>query len=170
MICELTFFVKYLSNEKSVSQRKSLLSKTCIGDYLSDYLFEILDDDHSLLLVEELCSALQSIGQIPSKINEWRLKLFNYLRKNKSNSLKIIDYFIFIQTHSIDDVSIEHLSLLNDYLIEIGIHQTDLNILCQLLTLISSFHYSHQLFHQNILNQIKKYNYGKDQDFSLAKK
>lgn len=157
-ICELCFFVKYLSNEKGFSQTKSLLSKTFIGNSLSNYLFKILSNGNSsLIFIEELCSTLYSIRQIsPTSI-----QLIEYLLKNKSNSLKILEYLILIQHHSIDDISNEYFSLINEYLLQIGIHQNDFHVICQLLILISSLRYSHQLFIENIqqklLKQIRKY-------------
>ncbi len=48
-------------------------------------------------------------------------------------------------------------SLLNEYLNEIGIHQENLDIICQLLILICSFNYSHELFQREIIKKIENY-------------
>lgn len=45
--------------------------------------------------------------------------------------------------------------LLNEYLIQIGIYQNNLNIICQLLILISSFNYSNELFIKEIHEKLK---------------
>jgi hypothetical protein len=137
---------------------KSLLSKTFIVNYLLENLFRILSEEkNSILLVEEICSTLYSIIEIPLSIDLWPLKILNYLYKNKSCSLSILEYLILIQHNSIHQNSSEFISILNQYLIEHGIYQYDLEILCQLLILIASSNYSHQLFHQEVLEKIENY-------------
>jgi len=134
-----------------------MLSKTLIVNYLSDYLFEILSEDSPILLVNQVCLTLDSIIEIPSSlssINLWSSKLLKYLHKNKSNSLSIIKYLILIKHNSINQSSSEIISILNQYLIEIGIHQNNLKLICQLLILISSYNYSHELFHKEIIQKI----------------
>jgi hypothetical protein len=157
LTCELTFFVNFLSCHYALPQTKSMLSKTLIVNYLLDYLFEILSEDSPILLVNQVCLTLNSIIEIPSSssINLWSCKLLKYLHKNKSNSLSIIKYLILIKHNSINKSSLEIISILNQYLIEIGIHQNNFNIICQLLILISSYNYSHELFHKEIIQKIE---------------
>ncbi|CAF4362608.1 unnamed protein product, partial [Adineta steineri] len=145
LISELTFFVYFLSSCNSLSNVKSLLSSTSIVNYLTNSLYSIIlsdDQSSSLLLVNQLCLALHSIIEIPtsssSSIDLWSSNLLKYLYKQRSCSLSIIKYLILIQHSSPNQNSTEILSLLNEYLIEIGIHQDNFNSICQLLILISS--------------------------------
>lgn len=165
----MSFFVNFLSSHHPLSYVKSLLSSTYIVNYISDYLFSILSEKSSILLVNQLCSTLHSIFEIPSSsssIDIWPYALLKYLFKERSCSLSIIEYLILIQHSSIPSSSTEMLSLLNEYLIEIGIHQENLNIICQLLILISSCNYSHELFHKEIIEKIQNYlKKSKDSEF-----
>ncbi|CAF1198855.1 unnamed protein product [Adineta steineri] len=164
LISELTFFVYSLSSYNSLSNVKSILSSTSIVNYLTNSLYSIiLSDDQSstLLLVNQLCLALHSIIEIPtsssSSIDLWSSNLLKYLYKQRSCSLSIIKYLILIQHSSPNQNSTEILSLLNEYLIEIGIHQDNFNSICQLLILISSYNYSHELFQREICEKIQNY-------------
>ncbi|CAF1135922.1 unnamed protein product [Adineta steineri] len=163
LISELTFFVYSLSSYNSLSNVKSLLSSTSIVNYLTNSLYSIIlsdDQSSSLLLVNQLCLALHSIIEIPtssSSIDLWSSNLLKYLYKQRSCSLSIIKYLILIQHSSPNQNSTEILSLLNEYLIEIGIHQENFNSICQLLILISSYNYSHELFQREICEKIQNY-------------
>ncbi|CAF1418619.1 unnamed protein product [Adineta ricciae] len=158
LTCELTFFVQYLSSHFPLSHVKSLLSSTLIVSYLSNYLFAILLEKSPLLLVNQLCFALHSIVKIPSgsTIHQWPYALLKYLYNERSCSLPIIEYLILIQHNENHPSSFEIFSLLNSYLIEIGIHQDNLDKICQLLILISSCHYSHELFQRGVIEKIRK--------------
>ncbi|CAF1457175.1 unnamed protein product [Adineta ricciae] len=157
LTCELTFFVQYLSSHFPLSHVKSLLSSTLIVSYLSNYLFAILVDKSPLLLVNQLCFALHSIVKIPSDstIDQWPCALLKYLYNERSCSLPIIEYLTLIQHNENQPSSSEMFSLLNSYLIEIGIHQDNLDKICQLLILISSCHYSHELFQRGVIEKIR---------------
>ena len=154
LICELCFFIKYFLNEKTLSQTKDLISKTFIEKYLFDFLLE----ENTFLLIEEISSTLYSINSFPSdtNIHHLSIQLLNSLFKHRSTSEKILLYLQFIQHQSKDEFSKEMFILLNDYLVQIGIHQNDFNVLCLLLVFISSCNYSHQVFIENILKKIQK--------------
>ncbi|CAF1028199.1 unnamed protein product [Rotaria sordida] len=157
LVCELSFFVYLLSSQYSLSNVKSLLSRTYIVNYLKNYLYKILCEKDSIELVNQLCLVLNSIVEIPSSsiIDLWSYELLKYIHYKKCCSLSIIEYLILIKHSSINKNSSEIISILNDYLIQVGIHQHNLNIICQLLILISSFNYSHELFIKNVIENIK---------------
>ncbi|CAF1001044.1 unnamed protein product [Rotaria sp. Silwood1] len=167
LLCELSFFVYYLSSNNCLSYVKSLLSSTLINKYISNYFYNILSDKQGPIeLVNQLSLTFNSILEIPSSstIDLWITKLINYIYYRRYCSLSIIKYIILIKHSSIDNKnSSKYLSILNEYLIQIGIHQYDLYIICQLLILISSFNYSHELFIKQIIEIIKK-NLKKPQD------
>ncbi|CAF4003151.1 unnamed protein product, partial [Rotaria sp. Silwood1] len=124
------------------------------------------DKQGPIELVNQLSLTFNSILEIPSSstIDLWITKLINYIYYRRYCSLSIIKYIILIKHSSIDNKnSSKYLSILNEYLIQIGIHQYDLYIICQLLILISSFNYSHELFIKQIIEIIKK-NLKKPQD------
>ncbi|CAF2198286.1 unnamed protein product [Rotaria magnacalcarata] len=157
LLCELTFFVYFLSSQHSLSHVKKLLKETSIIYYLLTNLFSILSDKRSIELVNQLCLTLHSIVEIPSSstIDLWPHIILEYLYNKKSCSSSIIEYLILIKHSSTSKTPTKLISLLNEYLIEIGIHQNNSNIICQLLILISSFNYSHELFIREIHEKIK---------------
>jgi len=159
LACELTFFVNILSSDHPLSSVKSLLSSTLIVNYLSSYLFSILSSSDSIFLVNQICLTLYSIFEIPSfsSIDVWPYVLLKYLYKERSCSLSIIEYLILIIHNSIQRNSSEMFSLLNEYFNEIGIHQENFDVICQLLILICSFNYSHELFQREIIKKIENY-------------
>lgn len=169
LICELTFFVQYLSSHNPLSHVKSLLSSTSIVNCLLNYLFSILSEKPPLILVNQLCLTLHSIIKIPSgsSIDQWPYALLKYLYNERSCSLPIIQYLILIQHGGIHQTSSEMLSLVNDYLIEVGIHQDNLYEICQLFILKSSCHYSHELFQREMCEKIRNY-LKKSKDTSLS--
>ncbi len=136
-----------------------MLSRTLIVNYLSNYLFSILSEDCSILLIDQLCLTLHSIIEIPSlsSIHFWSNKILKYIQKKKICLLSIIEYLILIEHNSIHQNSLEIISILNKYLNETGISQENLNIICELLVLISSCNYSHELFQKKILEKIEDY-------------
>ncbi|CAM4878224.1 unnamed protein product [Rotaria socialis] len=162
LLCELAFFVYFLSSQHSLSHAKYLLKETSIVNYLLTNLFSILSDKRSIELVNQLCLTLHSIVEMPSSstIDLWPYIILEYLYDKKSCSSSIIEYFILIKHSSTSKTPSKLISLLNEYLIEIGIHQNNSNIICQLLILISSFDYSHELFiraiHEKIKSLLKK--------------
>lgn len=97
--------------------------------------------------------------EIPSlsSIDLWPCVLLKYLHNKNSNSFSIIKYLILIQHNSINLSSLEMISILNKYLNEIGIYQENFNLICELLILISSSNYSHELFQREIIKKILNY-------------
>ncbi|CAF1232305.1 unnamed protein product [Adineta steineri] len=142
LMSELTFFVYFLSSYNSLSNVKPLLSSTSIVNYSINSLYSIIlsDDQSSLLLINQLCLALHSVIEIPSSSSSSSIdlrssNLLKYLYKQRSCSLSIIKYLILVQHSSRNQNSCGILSLLNEYLIEIGIHQENFNSICRLLIL-----------------------------------
>jgi hypothetical protein len=157
LICELTFFVNLLSSNNSLSDVKSLLSRTLIVNYLLNNLYSMLIKNECLLLINEICFTLNSIVEIPSSTNIdlWSYQLLKYLYENKTNSLLIIKYLILIEHSSINTKSSDKISLLNKYLNECAIDEQDLNMICEFLIFISSLNYSHQSFQMKINEKIE---------------
>lgn len=155
-ICELCFFVKYLLNVTTLEETKNFLSKTSIDKYLFDYL----RNEKCFLFIEELCSTLYSIQSFPIETNlhELSLQLLQSLHQHRSTSMKIFRYLQYIQHQSKNLNSNEIFSLLNEYLLEVGIHENNLNNLCYLLIYLSSLNYSHEVFLENLLKKLSKNN------------
>lgn len=154
LICELSFFIKYLLNEKRLSETKELLSKTLIEKYFFDYL----QNETCFPFIEQICSTLYSIHSFPSdtNIHHLSIQLLNSLFKHRSTSINILLYLQFVQHQSKDECSNEMFILLNDYFIQLGIHENDFNVLCCLLRFSSSLNYSHQIFLENLLKKLHK--------------
>ena len=159
LICELGYFVYCLASENNSINVQSLLAQTQIVPYLRSSLYRTLTENGSIILVNHLCSSLYSTLAIPevASIPQWSEVLLQYLQKQRSSLLNILQYLTFLQRHSIGSMSWPFLSLLDEYLNEVAIHQDDLEVICQLLILLSSLNYSHQLFHQTILKKIEKF-------------
>lgn len=161
LICELSFFICYLCSNYSLSHVKNLLTDTLIVNYLLENLFKDLSERSPIELVNQLCLTLKTIGEIPSLSSlsslsdSYSYLLLKYLYNKRICSLSILEYLILIQHCTKKSNSLKMIKLLNEYLIEMGIHQNNLNIICHLLILISSSSYSHELFHKEIIEKIK---------------
>ena len=153
---ELSYFVYSFSSDHHLSRVKSSLSRTNIVAYLSSSLATILSGDPSIVLVNQLCLALRSIVHIPpsTSIGQCSANLLDYLHRRRSSSLPIIEYLVLIEQSSSQHHSNRYLALLDNYLMEISLHQHDLHLLLQLLILSHSAHYSHQLFTRKVAEKI----------------
>lgn len=155
---ELSYFVYSFSSDHNLNRVKSSLSRTNIVACLSSSLSTILSGDPSIVLVNQLCLALRSIVHLPpsASISQCSENLLDYLHRRRSSSLPIIEYLVLIQQSSSQHHSNRYLSLLDNYLMEISLHQHDLQLLLQLLILSHSAHYSHQLFTRKVSEKIEK--------------
>lgn len=109
------------------------------------------------MLVEQLSQALHSIIKTPStpSIEHWPHTVLKYLSEQRVCSLPIIEYLVLIQHNTIQQSSTEMLALLNEYLLSVGVHEETPDAICQLLILISSCQYSHEVFQREVTSKIR---------------